>query len=161
MLLFMKPKLYIETTIPSYLTARPSRDLIVAGHQQMTQEWWSRRRNDFSLYISQFVLDEAGEGDREMARERLALISGVELLDIADEVTELASAILESRIIPQESATDAAHIAVAAVHGMQFLITWNCTHIANAEIATAIGSVCDAHGFECPIICTPEELMGE
>ena len=112
----MRPKLYLETTIPSYLTARPSRDLIVAGHQQITQEWWSRRKNDFSIYISQFVLDEARGGDREAARDRLSVISQFHLLEVTDEVTELSS---------------------------------------------AIQSVCDTHTFECPIICTPEELLGE
>ena len=157
----MRPKLYLETTIPSYLTARPSRDLIVAGHQQITQEWWSRRKNDFSIYISQFVLDEARGGDRKAARDRLSVISQFQLLEVTDEVTELSSAIVESHIIPRKSAGDAAHIAIAAVHNMQFLMMWNCTHIANAEMASAIQSVCDTHAFECPIICTPEELLGE
>ena len=156
----MKPKLYIETTVPSYLTARPSRDLIVAGHKEITREWWDKRRDHFSIYVSQFVIDEAGAGSPEAAQKRLDVISGFELLDITEEVTELATAILEAGIIPRESATDAAHIAVAAANDMEFLMTWNCAHLANAEIAHAIESVCDAHGFDCPIICTPEELLG-
>jgi len=156
----MKPKLYLESTIPSYLTAWPSRDLIVAGHQQVTHEWWRNRKDDFDIYISQFVLDEAGAGDPEASRKRLAAIEGFEQLDITEEVSNLAAAIIASGVIPQNSPTDAAHIAIAAVHGMQFLITWNCAHIANAEIASVIERVCRSHGFECPVICTPEELMG-
>lgn len=157
----MKPKLYMETTIPSYLTARPSRDLIAAGHQQITREWWEKRRRDFDIYISQFVIDEAGEGDSEAARRRLDIIAEFEHLAITEEVTELASSLLVEGIIPKESAIDAAHIAIAAVHNMHFLMTWNCAHIANAENATAIISVCEANGFNCPVICTPEEVLGE
>ncbi len=157
----MKVKLYLETTIPSYLTAQPSRDLIVSAHQQITYEWWKKRRHDFDIFISQFVIDEAGQGDKEASIERLKMLSEFDLLDITDEVTDFASAILDAGIIPQKAATDAAHIAIAAVHNMQFLMTWNCAHLANAEILIGIRSVCQAKGFECPIICTPEELMGE
>jgi len=127
----------------------------------MTGEWWQKRRSDFDIYISQFVLDEAGAGDPEAAQKRLEVLSGFPLLDINENVTALASGILQSGIIPQKAATDAAHIAVATVHNLQFLMTWNCTHIANAEITGAIRRVCAEHGFVCPVICTPEELMGE
>ena len=156
----MKPKLYLETTVPSYLTAWPSRDLIRAGHQQITREWWQTRRDNFDIYISQFVLDEAGAGDTEAARERLAALQDFPLLDITDEVGGLAAALIASLALPAKAATDAAHIALAAVHGMHFLLTWNCTHIANAEMAVAIDGVCRERGFSCPVICTPEELMG-
>ena len=156
----MKPKLYMETTVPSYLTGRPSRDVIVAGHQQLTWEWWKKRKTSFNIYISQFVLDEANAGDPEAAKRRLDVLTGFELLDINDAVTNLASAILKAGIIPQKAATDAAHIAVATVHHIQFLMTWNCTHIANAEITEEINRVCAKYGFICPVICTPEELMG-
>lgn len=156
----MKPKLYLETTVPSYLTAWPSRDLIRAGHQQITREWWQTRRDNFDIYISQFVLDEAGAGDIEAARERLAALHDFPLLDITDEAGDLAAALVASLALPAKAATDAAHIALAAVHGMHFLLTWNCTHIANAEMAVAIEGACCEHGFSCPVICTPEELMG-
>lgn len=157
----MKPKLYLETTVPSYLTSRPSRDLIIAGHQQITREWWERRRADFQFYISQLVVDEAGAGDHEAARERLKVIQDFPLIDITPEVGALASGILVAGIIPRKAATDAAHIAIAAVHGMDFLVTWNCVHIANAVIAKAVANICREHGCECPVICTPEELLGE
>lgn len=129
----MKRKLYLESTIPSYLTAWPSRDLIVAGHQQITDKWWRNRKDEFSIYVSQFVLDEIGAGDPVAAKKRLSIIEEFDLLDITDDVTSLAEAIITSGIIPQKSPIDAAHIAVTSVHGMDFLKTWNCTHIANAE----------------------------
>lgn len=157
----MKPRLYLETTIPSYLTSRPSRDLIIAGHQQITRDWWDKRRHDFQLYISQLVIDEASAGDPVAARERLKIVQPLSLLDITPGVAELASSILASGKIPHKAATDAAHIAIAAVHGMDFLVTWNCVHIANAVIAKALVSLCREHGYECPVICTPEELFGE
>ena len=156
----MKPKLYIESTIPSYLMARLSRDLIVVAHQQITLEWWETRRDDFDIFISQFVLDEVGAGDPEASNKRLGAIEEFEQLDITDDVTKLASAIIASGIISKSSPIDAAHIAVTAVHGMQFLMTWNCAHIANAEISSVVEEICKNHGFECPVICTPEELMG-
>jgi predicted nucleic acid-binding protein len=156
-----KPKLYVETTIPSYLTSKPSRDLIIAGHQQITREWWETRRDAFQIYISQLVVDEAGAGDPAAARERLRVIEDFPLLDITPDVEMLAAGILASGLIPKRAATDAAHIAIAAVHGLDFLITWNCMHIANAIMVRAVAAVCRRHGFECPVICTPEELLGE
>jgi len=155
----MKPRLYMETTIPSYLTSRPSRDLIIAGHQQVTKEWWERRRDAFEIYISQLVLDEAGSGDPDAARERMLIIQNFPLLDITPEVEHLASAILAASILPRKAVADAAHIALAAVHGMDFLLTWNCAHIANAVVAKAVAKVCWQYDWDSPLICTPEELF--
>jgi predicted nucleic acid-binding protein len=157
----MKPKLYMETTVPSYLTSRPSRDLIIAGHQQITREWWEKRRDAFDVFISQLVVDEASAGDPAAVRERLKAIQDLPLLDILPEAGPLAAGLLNAGILPRKAAADAAHIALAAVHGMDFLITWNCVHIANAVIAKAVARVCEEHGFDCPVICTPEELLGE
>jgi hypothetical protein len=157
----MKPRLYVETTIPSYLTSWPSRDLIIAGHQQITREWWEKRREAFRIYISQFVVDEASAGDPVAARERMKVIQDFPLLDITPDAGVLASEILASGIIPRKAATDAAHIAIAAVHDMDFLMTWNCVHIANAIIAREVANICRRSGFESPVICTPEELLGE
>lgn len=156
----MAQHVYLETTIPSYLTAWPSRDLIVAGHQQLTKEWWRMRRNEFELCISQFVVDEASAGDAEAAQERMAILDPLPLLDISEAVLKLASAILQSGVIPAKAARDAAHIAVGAAHGIDFLLTWNCAHIANAQIIKQVQAICTQHGFPCPVICTPEELMG-
>lgn len=157
----MKARLYLETTIPSYLTSRPSRDLIIAGHQQITREWWEGRRAAFQLYISRLVVDEASAGDPVAAHQRLKALHDVPLLDITPEVAELASSILASGKVPRKAATDAAHIAVAAVHGMDYLLTWNCVHIANATIAKVLVRICREHDCECPAICTPEALMCE
>jgi hypothetical protein len=156
-----KARLYLETTIPGYLISRPSRDLIIAGHQQITEEWWEKRREKFQIYISQLVVDEARAGDPGAARERMKVIQQFPLLDITPDVEALASRILASRALPQKAATDAAHIAIAAVHGVDFLLTWNCVHLANAFIAKAVAKICRRHGCECPVICTPEELLGE
>ena len=157
----MKPKLYLETTIPSYLTSWSSRDLIIAGHQQITREWWEKRRGDFDIYISQFVLDEVSAGDPFAAHQRIKAVKGLALLDITPEVGPLARSILDLGLIPPRSATDAAHIAIAAVHGIQFLMTWNCVHLANAVIAQKVAGICVRNGFACPTICTPEALLGE
>jgi hypothetical protein len=155
----MKQRLYMETTIPSYLTSKPSRDLIIAGHQQVTKEWWEKRRDAFEIYISQFVIDEASAGHPGAARERMLIVRDFAMLDITPEVGHLASAILASGILPRKAATDAAHIAIAAVHGMDFLLTWNCVHIANAVIAKAVANICRWYDWESPVICTPEELF--
>jgi hypothetical protein len=157
----MKARLYLETTIPSYLTSRPSRDLIIAGHQETTREWWEERRGAFQLFISQLVVDEASAGDPVAARKRLRALRDLPLLDLTPEVAELASGILASGKIPRKAAADATHIAIAAVHEMDFLVTWNCVHIANAAIAKALAFICREHACECPVICTPEELIGK
>ena len=138
----------------------PSRDLIVAGHQQLTLDWWERRRTDFEIFVFQFVLDEAGLGDPDLSDKRLQLIAGLDQLEISEAVGTLAAQLVQSGAIPQKAATDAAHISVAAVHEMDYLLTWNYTHIANTEITRAVRQVCEAEGFTCPVICTPEELMG-
>jgi len=155
----MKPRLYLETTIPSYLTAWPSRDLIVAAHQQLTKEWWRTRHDAFEICISQFVVDEAGAGDADAAQERLEVLKPFPLLDVTASVLQLATALLDAGIIPDKAARDAAHIAVSAVHGIDYLMTWNCAHIANAMIIKSVQTICVQNGFSCPVICTPEELM--
>jgi hypothetical protein len=155
----MKPRLYLETTIPSYLTAWPSRDLIVAAHQQLTKEWWRTRQDAFEICISQFVVDEAGAGDAAAAGERLEVLKPFPLLDITPSVLRVASVLLEVGVIPEKAARDAAHIAISAVHGIDYLLTWNCAHIANAMIIRTVQAICVQNGFSCPVICTPEELM--
>jgi hypothetical protein len=133
--------------------------LIIAGHQQVTKDWWDKRRGAFEIYISQFVIDEASAGDPGAARERILIVRDFAMLDITPEVGHLASAILASGILPRKAATDAAHIAIAAVHGMDFLLTWNCVHIANAVVAKDIAKICRRYDWEPPVICTPEGLF--
>jgi PIN domain len=156
----MNLKVYIETTIVSYLTARPSRDLIIAAHHQITQEWWENRRAAFDLYTSQFVIQESSAGDVAMAQKRLESLDGFPLLSVSLEALALARALVEKGPMPEKAEVDALHISVAASHGMDYLLTWNCKHIANAEMQVGIGKFCRAAGFEPPIICTPEELLG-
>jgi predicted nucleic acid-binding protein len=151
---------YIETSIISYLTARVSRDLIVAGHQQMTEEWWSVQRNRFELWASELVVEEASAGDASAAAERLKVLNTIEMLDITEEAGFLATALIERCSLPAKASADALHIAIAAVHNVDYLLTWNCKHIANAEMRPVIESVCRNMGFTPPILCTPEELMG-
>src|SRR5436309_1658461 len=157
----MKPRVYLETTIPSYLTAWSSRDLVRAAHQQITREWWDQRREQFDLFISQVVLRESAAGDPSAASERLKAIRDLPLLEQTDQATALAQALLLEVPLPKRAAVDALHIAIATVHGMDYLLTWNCTHIANAALRDQIDSVCRASGYEPPAICTPEELLSQ
>lgn len=156
----MKNKLYLETTILSYLGARPSRDLIVAAHQQLTQDWWTSHRQEFDLYASQLVQQEAAAGDAEAAARRLELLRATKLLATTEEALALADALVNRKAVPQTAPEDAAHIAIATVHGMDFVLTWNCKHIANARLQKAIETVCSDLGYDLPVICTPEELLG-
>lgn len=155
----MKPKVYIETSIPSYLTARLSNDLRVAANQNTTIEWWENRRPCFDLFISEFVATEAILGDSEVAEKRLETIADLPKLSITDAVKTLAKSLISEGAIPPKAEIDAYHIAVAAVNGVEYLLTWNCTHIANAIMRPKIEEVCRQQGFEPPIICTPQELM--
>jgi hypothetical protein len=156
----MKPTVYVETTIPSYLTARPSRDLVLAARQQITREWWARR-DGFELYSSRLVVQECQAGDAQAAVDRLAALAGIPLLEQEAAADELAEALLGGVPLPEKAAADALHIATATVHGMLYLLTWNCTHIANVSLRPQIEAVCRAAGFEPPLICTPEELPTE
>ncbi len=155
----MKPKVYIETTIISYLAARPSRDLIVAGHQQITHEWWQTARPNFAAVSSQLVAREAGAGDSEAAAARLAFLTELTLLEISEEALMLAQQLLQSKAIPQEFPEDALHVAVAVVNGIEYLLTWNYKHLANAGMRSKIEATCRDLGYEAVVICTPEELM--
>jgi predicted nucleic acid-binding protein len=155
----MKPKVYIETTIISYLAARPSRDLIVAGHQQITQEWWQSARHNFATVSSQLVAREAGAGDAEAAAARLAYLTGLTLLEMSEEALTLAQRLLQAKAIPQDFPEDALHVAVAVVNGIEYLLTWNYKHLANAGMRSKIETTCRELGYEAVIICTPEELM--
>lgn len=152
---------YLETTIVSYLAARPSRDIVVAAHQQITWEWWDTRRAEFDLRISQVVIDEASEGDKNLAQRRLELLQDIPLLDLHQESTELAHALVEEGPIPEKAVRDALHIALAAVHGVDILLTWNCTHIANVFMRRNIKEICSRKGHVVPLMCTPLEMIGD
>ncbi len=155
----MKSKVYIETSVISYFVARPSRDIIIAANQQATQEWWRTRKKDFEIYVSQLVIQEAGAGDVEAATSRLDALENIPLLDILDDAIRLAEKLVEQKAIPEKASEDALHIALSAVHGMEYLLTWNFKHIANATMRANVELVCRLNGYEPPIICTPLELM--
>ena len=155
----MVDRVYIETTVVSYLTARPSRDVVIAGHQQVTHEWWDTRRSDYELCVSQLVLDEAGAGDPQAAEERLAVLQSMLVLEMTAEALELAKGLIHAGALSAKAAGDALHIAIAATKGVPYLLTWNCRHLANAVMRPMIEAACNTNGFKAPIICTPEELL--
>lgn len=154
----MAPLIYIETTIVSYLAARETRDIISLARRQITIDWWESRRKEFSPCISAVVLDEAGRGDTQAARRRLRYLSRLPLLDLNRKSVRLAEDFIAQGALPHFAGDDAAHIAVCAVHGIPYLLTWNFRHIANASKRQQLASICIRHNYNLPIICTPEEL---
>ena len=157
----MRPTVYLETTIPSYLTARPSNDLAKAARQLATREWWDTRRAAFECRISQLVVRECLAGDPEAAARRVDAITGFRVLELSEQGIALAEQLLDSGAIPKTATDDAFHIGICAVHAVQYLLTWNFAHIANAQKALAIRDACARMGYDCPVICTPDELMEE
>ena len=137
----MKPRVYVETTVISYLTARPARDVVVAGHQQSTRDWWTTAADRYELVVSELV------------------VASLATLDATAEAETLAEVLVRTAAVPQAAIPDAAHIAVAAASGVEYLVTWNFRHIANAVTRPLIESACRRAGFQPPVICTPEELM--
>lgn len=157
----MSEAVYIETSILGYLTARSTRDLIIAANIELTRNWWNARRKDFTLYVSQAVLMETAQGDSEMAAQRLEIANDFPLLDLNANVEALAVQFLSRSNLPPKADVDAIHIAAATVHGMDYLLTWNCKHIANAQIQSKLAEICLDFGYQLPLICTPYELLGE
>jgi hypothetical protein len=151
-------KVYIETSFVSYLVARPSRDLIMAARQQITLEWWGKESANHELYASEVVVREAQHGDPNEIVKRLAVLARLQIRNVPEAADNLADLLVRQRALPAKAAVDALHIAVATVHGMDYLPTWNCTHIANLTMRGAIEKVCRAAGYEPPAIGTPEEF---
>jgi len=154
----MKPRVYVETTIISYLTAWRSPQLVMAAHQEATRQWWDDERQHFDLFVSEAVTQEASAGDAEAARKRLEVIQEIANLKITGEARGLAGALIENAQLPHKAGLDALHIATATVNGMDFLLTWNCRHIANATLQRSMRSTCENLGYALPILCTPIEL---
>jgi hypothetical protein len=157
----MKPSVYLETTIIGYLAMRPSQQLITAANQLVTRDWWDRKRTDFNLFISQAVIDECSAGDPIAAQERLAFLDGIPLLASTPAVNKLAQSLVAPGPIPPKAKVDAAHLAFAAMNGMDYLLTWNCRHIANPSMRKQIVASCHAFGIELPTLCTPQQLIAE
>jgi predicted nucleic acid-binding protein len=151
---------YLETSVFSYLTGRPSRDLLASARQQITELWWHDQRRRFELFVSPLVGKEAGRGDPEAAERRLSAMTGISQLAVNSEVERLAAQLIQDGALPSTATEDALHVALAAVHRIDYFLTWNCRRIDNAEKKPEIRAVCAALGYPCPEICTPEELMG-
>jgi len=154
----MRSKVYIETTIVSYLVASPTKDLIQSAHQEITRQWWAGRTR-FDLFVSRVVGAEARRGDVRAAARRVAALRGIPRLALRGEAVRLADDILGQGALPAKARVDALHVGVAATHGIDYLLTWNLRHLANATIRGKIEQAVRDAGLVPPIICTPEELM--
>jgi hypothetical protein len=155
----MKERAYMETGIISYLAGRPTRDMVIAAHQQLTRQWWDERSTAFDLVISELVHEEASKGNPDASRARLAIIEKIPILMTSEEAISLAERLVSDGPIPREAAADALHIAISTVNGIDYLLTWNCKHLANATHRSRIEALVEDAGYACPVICTPEELM--
>ena len=155
----MRRKVYLETTVVSYLAARPSRDLLVAGHQEATRELWPGLATTFETFVSALVYEEAARGDAEQAAKRLAAIKPFQMLDVDDDARRLAERIIAGNGIPEQYPEDALHIAVAAINGIDVLVTWNFAHLSNPFTRVRVRQLVEAEGYACPEICSPEELL--
>jgi hypothetical protein len=151
----------LETTVISYLAARSSRDIVVAAHQELTRQWWDQRRKDYHLVVSEVVLREAADGDPDAAERRSTMLTGIDVLEVGQSALELAEELVHRGAVPEVAAQDALHIAIAVTNGVDYLLTWNCTHIANAAMRRVIDDVCVDQGYEPTVLCTPEELSEE
>lgn len=156
----MKPRVYVETSVISYLTARSSRDLIVAAHQELTRDWWRNAAEHFDLVISEFVHDEASQGDTGAAADRLAVLQELVEITVDERCRDLAQRLLQGGALPTQALYDALHVAVCAIHRVDILVTWNCKHIANVTMYGLMEEICKEAGHKAPRICTPVELWG-
>ncbi|MFZ1643279.1 MAG: type II toxin-antitoxin system VapC family toxin [Candidatus Contendobacter sp.] len=156
----MKPIVYLESSVISYLTSRPNRDIIIAGRQATTLDWWENQRQRFELRISILVEEEISKGDPKAAKLRLETVADISSLTISDEATRIADLLLAKGAVPIGSEEDALHIGIAAAQGTDFLLTWNFKHINNAETKEAIIKLVESCGYKCPQLCSPEELGG-
>lgn len=156
----MLPSVYLETSVISYLVARPSKNPRVASNQELTHRWWQTSRHHFELYASAVVLGEAQRGDVIVAAARVAIVQELRLAQVTREALDLAAALVAGAGVPRKANEDALHISIAATNGLDYLLTWNCTHIANAATIPRVNAICRRHGFEPPLIYTPQEFMG-
>lgn len=156
----MKPTVYIETSVVSYYVSRPSRDVIALAHQEITRNWWDERLSNFRACISPIVIEEAQQGDEQQAKKRLEILSDFEILEANKKVEELTTHYMKELILPHKAIRDAAHLAFACFYDIDFLVSWNCGHIANAEIIRSLAKINEKAKLPIPTICTPEELLG-
>jgi predicted nucleic acid-binding protein len=156
----MKEKVYIETSVISFLTGRTSNNLIAAAWQNITIEWWEKRKSHFDIFISELVYEEATRGDSLAVLKRIEAMKGIPYLQITEEAVNLAKTIIKPGPLPKKASNDALHLAIAAVHKIDYLMTWNCRHLDNAELKPKIRNLLLLNDFNVPEICTPQELLG-
>lgn len=154
----MPASVYIESSVISYLTARPSRDVVTAARQAITLDWWQNQRHKYEVYISALVEQEISTGDSVAAEQRIQAVSSIYSVAISPEAQAIAASLIASKAVPHNYVEDAMHIAIAAAQGTEYLLTWNFKHINNAETKSLIAKVVEASGYICPILCSPEEL---
>lgn len=150
-----KPKVYVESSTISYLTSRPTQNIVIAAKQKLTHDWWNQR-GKYELFISETVIEEITKGDLKAAEARLHIIDEFTILPLTETVDILTDALLESQAMPKKAKLDASHIAHAAIHDMNFLITWNQKHIATEKNRKMIEAIIEAFGFRTPRLFTPE-----
>lgn len=151
---------YIETSVISFLRAKASSHVVSAARQIVTKQWWEQERLNYELYISQAVVEEASQGNPTLVAERLAHLEGLQVLELHENILEIATVLLSRAILPEKARVDAIHVSVAAFHEVDYLLTWNCSHIANARLIPKVNSVLSELGYAAPYICTPNELLG-
>ncbi len=154
----MKTSVYIESSIISYLTARPSNDLVKSARQAITEEWWQKDKTRFTIFVSTLVEEEISRGNPEAAQRRLEVSEKIPNLSISIDAKEIAEVLISTGAVPRNSEEDALHIGIATAHGMHFLLTWNFKHINNAETKSVINKTIEGLGYIAPILCSPEEL---
>lgn len=154
-----KQRVYIETSVISYLTSKPSRDIIISGHQQITNEWWIKSRSKFRNYISEFVIDEISKGDKIASKKRLNSVNNIQILEYVNIIDDLAISYAKLLSIPDKAKLDAFHLAIAVYYEIDFLLSWNCKHIANAVVLSKLRDYNQNNNLFTPILCTPLELL--
>ena len=153
--------IFIETSIVSYLRQRQSQDILTAARQIQTQRWWNEQKNNYELFASVLVIEEAARGDQMLAAERLTALANLPLLAVSEEVEMIGNQLVERAALPEKARVDALHISTAAFHGVDYLLTWNCKHIANALMRPKIEKILNEMNCAVPVICTPDALLGD
>jgi hypothetical protein len=156
-----KQQIYIETSVISYLVSKTSSNIILAAYQQITRQWWDSQLHYYHPFTSDFVLEEISKGDPKLSKERLNTIQKFGKLPVTDDVIELGERYLKQVSIPRKASLDAFHLAISVIHGMDFVLSWNFRHMANAFVRRKLEFINSEIGIQTPTICTPEELIRE
>lgn len=152
-------QVYLETTIQSYLVSKESRDIIVLGHKELTKEWWLKNKNKYELFVSEIVIDEISQGNPDLIKERLEIIKEIKALKLTNEIENIASKYMEFFNFPDKLVRDIYHVSYCVFYNIDFLLTWNCKHIANAHFKIQLEKLNNKLKLYTPMICTPEELL--